>query len=205
MGNIFGEYVTVNGTMLKRIRFGGRGDVYDVSIKIPPRNPYCPGCGVKLGELHRIGCDLERCPACGGQIIGCLSGVCGCATLDSQIHRVKQTYQEGTLEDLDNAHKVLDAFKDHLGTGSAFDAQSFAALAYLAGVNEGRFMETFDRQRKARQRVTAKTQERYAKQLKEAAAVAVYDTDDDAEEFVDDTIDIPDLPDFAEVEQAGVN
>lgn len=31
----------------------------------------CHDCGVKEGQLHEGGCDMERCPFCGGQLIGC--------------------------------------------------------------------------------------------------------------------------------------
>lgn len=31
----------------------------------------CHDCGCKEGELHDLGCDMETCPRCGGQIITC--------------------------------------------------------------------------------------------------------------------------------------
>lgn len=31
----------------------------------------CHDCGVEEGMLHRRGCDMERCPFCGRQLISC--------------------------------------------------------------------------------------------------------------------------------------
>lgn len=31
----------------------------------------CHDCNVELGGFHHPGCDMERCPRCGGQLISC--------------------------------------------------------------------------------------------------------------------------------------
>ena len=31
----------------------------------------CHDCNAKAGEYHHWGCDMERCPRCGGQLISC--------------------------------------------------------------------------------------------------------------------------------------
>lgn len=34
-------------------------------------NDTCHDCGAKEGEIHQRGCDMEKCPFCGGQLISC--------------------------------------------------------------------------------------------------------------------------------------
>lgn len=36
--------------------------------------PKCHDCGVEEGQYHLLGCDMERCPFCGNQLL-----VCDCA------------------------------------------------------------------------------------------------------------------------------
>jgi len=31
----------------------------------------CRDCGAKEGQLHQLGCDMEKCPFCGWQLISC--------------------------------------------------------------------------------------------------------------------------------------
>lgn len=38
-------------------------------------NP-CGGCGAAPGVYHRLGCPVERCPYCGGQLLTCLASGC---------------------------------------------------------------------------------------------------------------------------------
>ena len=35
------------------------------------RHPECHDCNVATGQLHHSGCDMEQCPKCGDQLLGC--------------------------------------------------------------------------------------------------------------------------------------
>jgi hypothetical protein len=36
-----------------------------------PEGTPCHDCNVGLDQYHHPGCDMERCPLCGGQVISC--------------------------------------------------------------------------------------------------------------------------------------
>lgn len=42
----------------------------DFAADYPPRDK-CRDCGIRPGGFHHPGCDSERCPRCGGQLISC--------------------------------------------------------------------------------------------------------------------------------------
>ena len=59
----------LGGLLRQRIKRNEKGDPM---CGYPHENiPRCHDCGCLDGEYHHLGCDMEACPVCGGQLFIC--------------------------------------------------------------------------------------------------------------------------------------
>src|SRR5690606_30243886 len=60
------QYLThwvIDGEPFRRIPYGDRREGWDEGVQLRA----CHDCSALPGQLHGDGCDMERCPRCGGQ------------------------------------------------------------------------------------------------------------------------------------------
>ena len=58
-------------------------------------NKRCHDCGIvnKAGNVHHWGCDMERCPKCGKQLISC-----GCADKGVYLYKIENNARRNKLK-----------------------------------------------------------------------------------------------------------
>jgi len=65
------EMNKVNTCTMKYIEIEGKS--YARNTTYFDKNKRCHDCNIvnKKGNIHHLGCDIERCPKCKGQLISC--------------------------------------------------------------------------------------------------------------------------------------
>ena len=98
------EYIESEGQLYKRIRYGDEDFQW--------ADERCHDCACLPGHYHHFNCDVEQCPICGGQLIGC---DCDFAYSDGKddadttaiYNRTESCQQETTLEEQKKAAENL--------------------------------------------------------------------------------------------------
>lgn len=67
------RHLTVDGVQYARIPYGQEHQFEQMELwyEATYADRPCHDCLTKKGDLHALGCDVERCPRCHGQLLGC--------------------------------------------------------------------------------------------------------------------------------------
>ena len=66
--------VKYQGKTCKRYRAGSSPDDKKWQKEVKDKKAFLCECGTDYGKVHDLGCDLEQCPICKGQLLSCGHG-----------------------------------------------------------------------------------------------------------------------------------
>jgi hypothetical protein len=118
-----------DGRQLPRVRYGEEQDDWGQDM-----HP-CGDCGVDKGEFHVPGCDVEQCPVCAGQAIGC-----DCATT-KRAKKPARPFSARELQVVEERRKFVWRHLGFSGDGDALlevENRSCLRLPYLSVGLRGR-------------------------------------------------------------------
>lgn len=61
------SHIVIDEQKYERIKYGATSGFDDDM----PEGHVCHDCNVAAGQYHHFGCDMERCPKCHFQLLGC--------------------------------------------------------------------------------------------------------------------------------------
>ncbi len=129
----------IKGKLYDPIKVGDPGDW------MQEPNSTCHDCGEGQGQYHHEGCDVERCPCCGGQLISCDCGAI--YTVDEKMSqeeiqelcKLQEIQTEADKLEIDNLIKKKEIHYD--SSGPEGNIYFILAKVKLAFEREGKLAE----------------------------------------------------------------